>query len=338
MIPTDCPYGDDPRMCEYCSLKDTCDHKCCPKTTVAWGNITGLLTGQTDLTAELDKRQTEAETKITESAATLQAAIDTVEAKVGTNTTNIAANTTNISDLNTKHNELQTTLENDYYKGETVDTKLSDLSDTLSQDIATAQSSADTAQATATAAQSAVDALETTVNKHGVTLQELPFNYPHFIRTNFVLKEGESCMLVQLPIGLERELINTLKSYVDRMPEEGWWETTPYLNTYILPIYDIGEILNFDKTRHHIQHFQAWQVRCYDIVRSAELTPSVSTIISEPCIEIEFGEDLKTLYAERLGLPCVAMRITEESVANRVWFFVDSKGNIAAKKGFQDEA
>lgn len=243
----------------------------------------------------------------------------------------IDVNETNIS-------ELQAMLENDYYNDKIIDSKLDNLSDTLSQDIAAAQFSADTAQATATAAQSAVDALETTVNKHGVTLQELPSNYPHFIRTNFVLKEGESCMLVQLPIGLERELISTLKSYVDRMPEEGWWETTPYLNTYILPIYDIGEILNVDKTRHHIQHFQAWQVRCYDIVRSAELTPSVSTIISEPCIEIEFGEDLKTLYAERLGLPCVAMRITEESMANRVWFFVDSKGNIAAKKGFQDEA
>lgn len=164
MIPTDCPYGDDPRMCEYCSLKDTCDHKCCPKTTVAWGNITGLLTDQTDLTAELDKRKTEVETKITESAASLQTAIDNVDAKVETNTTNIAANTTNIADLNTKHNELQATLEDDYYKSETVDTKLSDLSDTLSQDIAAAQSSATAAQATATAAQSAVDALETTVN------------------------------------------------------------------------------------------------------------------------------------------------------------------------------
>lgn len=201
-----------------------------------------------------------------------------------------------------------------------------------------AQSSATTAQATATAAQSAVDALETTVNKHGVTLQELPFNYPHFIRTAFVLKEGESCMLVQLPIGLERKLIKTLKNYVDNMPEENWWIETPYLNTYILPIYGEGEILNFDKSRNHIQHFQAWQVRCYDIVRSAELTPSVSTIISEPCIEIEFGEDMKTLYAEKLGLPCVAMGITEESMANRVWYFRDSKGQIVAKKGFQDEA
>ncbi len=201
-----------------------------------------------------------------------------------------------------------------------------------------AQSAADTAQSTATAAQSAVDALETTVNKHSETLQELPFNYPHFIRTSFVLKEGESCMLVQLPIGLERELINTLKSYVGNMPEENWWTETPYLNTYILPIYQEGEILNFDKTKNHIQHFQAWQVRCYDIVRSAEISPSVSAIISEPCLEIEFGEDLKTLYAEKLGLNCVAMRITEESMANGAWYFVDSKGNIVAKKGFQDEA
>lgn len=243
----------------------------------------------------------------------------------------IDANETNIS-------KLQAMLENDYYNDEIIDSKLDSLSDTLSQDIATAQSSATTAQATATAAQSAVDALETTVNKHGVTLQELPFNYPHFIRTSFVLKEGEPCMLVQLPIGLERVLINTLKSYVGNMPEENWWTETPYLNTYILPIYDEGEILNIDKTKNHIQHFQAWQVRCYDIVRSAEITPSASAIISEPCIEIEFGEDMKTLYAEKLGLPCVAMLITEESMANKVWYFRDSKGQIVAKKGFQDEA
>lgn len=363
MIPTDCPYGDDPRMCEYCSLKDTCDHKCCPQTTVAWGNITGLLTDQTDLVAELDKRQTEVKTEITESTATLQTAIDNVDGKVETNTANIATNTTNIADLSNKHDALQSTLESDYYKKDAVDEELSDLFDTLSQDITTAQSSAadavtradaatlaagtaqseaaiaqssaDSALSTATAAQSSVDTLKTTVTDHTETLETLPYRYPYFERTVFTLKKEEAGLLIHLPIALEKELILTISYYLTIMPDDNdkFGRMNRFLNAYIIPIYKDGEILNLDKTKHHIQHFQAWHVHCFDIVRSVDI--SNATIISEPCLEIEFGEDIKALYAEALGLPIVAMRITEDSLESGVWFFVDSKSNIVAKKGFQ---
>ncbi len=54
MIPTGCPYGHDTRMCAYCSKKDTCSCRCdVPKCDIIWGEITGNIADQTDLSAEL---------------------------------------------------------------------------------------------------------------------------------------------------------------------------------------------------------------------------------------------------------------------------------------------
>lgn len=58
MIPTTCPHGKDPRMCAYCDKKDTCGCRCDKNTDVIWGDITGDLADQTDLT-EYIKEQVE---------------------------------------------------------------------------------------------------------------------------------------------------------------------------------------------------------------------------------------------------------------------------------------
>ncbi len=65
MIPTQCPLGQDPRMCAYCDQKDTCGCTCDDNTDAIWGKISGDLTDQTDLVAELDKRETAVRTDIT---------------------------------------------------------------------------------------------------------------------------------------------------------------------------------------------------------------------------------------------------------------------------------
>ena len=79
MIPTQCPSGQDPRMCAYCAHKDTCANRCdLAKCDIVWGEISGDLADQTDLQAVLNTQQT---------------AIESVESKVTTNTTNIATNT-----------------------------------------------------------------------------------------------------------------------------------------------------------------------------------------------------------------------------------------------------
>ncbi len=54
MIPTQCPTGQDPRMCAYCAHKDTCANRCdLAKCDIVWGEISGDLTDQTDLAAEI---------------------------------------------------------------------------------------------------------------------------------------------------------------------------------------------------------------------------------------------------------------------------------------------
>lgn len=53
MIPTQCPLGQDTRMCAYCAHKDTCANRCdLAKCDIVWGEISGDLTDQTDLAAE----------------------------------------------------------------------------------------------------------------------------------------------------------------------------------------------------------------------------------------------------------------------------------------------
>lgn len=53
MITTQCPLGQDPRMCAHCVHNDTCTSRCdTTKCDVIWGEITGDLTDQTDLAAE----------------------------------------------------------------------------------------------------------------------------------------------------------------------------------------------------------------------------------------------------------------------------------------------
>lgn len=54
MIPTQCPSGQDPRMCAYCAHKDTCTNRCdLAKCDIIWGEISGDLADQTDLAAEI---------------------------------------------------------------------------------------------------------------------------------------------------------------------------------------------------------------------------------------------------------------------------------------------
>ncbi len=53
MITTQCPLGQDPRMCAHCVHNATCASRCdTTKCDVIWGEITGDLTDQTDLAAE----------------------------------------------------------------------------------------------------------------------------------------------------------------------------------------------------------------------------------------------------------------------------------------------
>lgn len=53
MIPTQCPLGQDTRMCAYCAHKDSCANRCdLAKCDIIWGEISGDLTDQTDLAAE----------------------------------------------------------------------------------------------------------------------------------------------------------------------------------------------------------------------------------------------------------------------------------------------
>ena len=66
MIPTQCPSGQDPRMCAYCAHKDTCTNRCdLAKCDIIWGEISGDLADQTDLVAELDNRETAVRSDIT---------------------------------------------------------------------------------------------------------------------------------------------------------------------------------------------------------------------------------------------------------------------------------
>lgn len=79
MIPTQCPLGQDTRMCAYCDQKDTCGCTCDDNTDAIWGKISGDLADQTDLVAELEKRETEIRNENTSNISSLQSSIDAAQ-------------------------------------------------------------------------------------------------------------------------------------------------------------------------------------------------------------------------------------------------------------------
>lgn len=97
MIPTQCPSGQDPRMCAYCDQKDTCGCTCEDTTDAIWGKISGDLADQTDLVAELDNRETAVRSDITANT-NLITSLQTLTSQVESTANSALA----IGDTNTK--------------------------------------------------------------------------------------------------------------------------------------------------------------------------------------------------------------------------------------------
>ncbi len=308
MIPTQCPTGQDPRMCAYCDQKDTCGCTCDDTTDAIWGKISGDLADQTDLVAELDNREVEIKNEITSDISTLQSSI----------------------------NAVQSTADDAHRIGESANAIANDARDMASS----AQSAAEAAQSTADTLQTSITDLQTTVAEHTTSISSIEGNVssntlaidevreytPMLFR--MPISNGED-KLPRFPVVYSGTLANLFINYYKAMEIGTASEirnaaqqlsklSGGYINFYAKgsPLFYTDD----SQSLQHEQYFKPCLMRFYD--RILNLT---EPFISVPTFEIVLTDDI-TAYLEKLyglsGAAIVAMTI--DGAKGEYWSILSS--------------
>lgn len=301
MIPTQCPSGQDPRMCAYCDQKDTCGCTCDDTTDAIWGKISGDLADQTDLVAELDNREVEIKNEITSDISTLQSSIDAVQStaddahRIGESANAIANDARDIA------NAAQST-------ADTLKTSITDLQTTVAEHT------------------TSISSIESNVSSNTIAIDEVREYTPMLFRVP--ISNGED-KLPHFPVAYSGTLANLFINYYKTMEigtaseiREAAQQLSKLSGGYI-NFYANGTPLFYtDSTQslQHEQYFKPCLMRFYDRIFSL-----TEPFISVPTFEIVLTDDI-TAYLEKLyglsGAAIVAMTI--DGAKGEYWSILSS--------------
>ena len=298
-------------MCAYCGQKDTCGCTCEDTTDAIWGKISGDLADQTDLVAELDKREAEIKNEITSDISTLQSSIDAA----------------------------QSTADDAHRIGESANAIANDARDMANA----AQSAADTLQTSITSLQTTVaehttsiSDIESNVSSNTMAIDEVREYTPMLWRVP--ISNGED-KLPRFPVTYSKFLATLFLNYYNAM-EIGTAseirnaaQNLSKLSGGYINFYANGSPLFYtDSTQSllHEQYFKPCLMRFYDRILSL-----TEPFISVPTFEIVLTDDI-TAYLEKLyGLSDAAIvAMTIDGAQGEYWLILSSDKKTLLKIPF----